>query len=312
MARGVGDNLRKGSEAQRTWRGNSIGIDDVLLIQQVFIQREEKTGALAVSHRSRYGAFIILPALRRLYDRELIAGIEDRVAKHEIQRAMVSGRSALGNYFQTRPARPREAGGIRVVIDLYFLHRRRRYARSIGLDSVYHQRDAAGAGCIVVQESRHGRDVVLIENGYAIQSVAIDGVGVLVVGGLRSDDWHIDPGRHRDAFGLDGNWHHNAEGRESFTGDRCRDAGVAKTFRMKLQRVLSGDNAIEAEGANRVGRTVRKDLAVVSNQAGLRLGNCCPGRVEQDSADRIRRRALVGDDRGGIRIMTRRLPQGRG
>src|SRR6202163_2405197 len=304
MALGVGNSLRKGSEAERLCRGNSIGIDDVLLIQQVFIQREEKTGALAVSHRSRYGAFIILPALRRLYDRDLIAGIEDRVAKHEIQRAMVSGRSALGNYFQTgparpreaggirvvidlhflhrrrrsdlkheiqramvsgrsalgnyfqtAPARPREAGGIRVVIDLYFLHRRRRYARSIGLDSVYHQRDAAGAGCIVVQESRHGRDVVLIENGYAIQSVAIDGVSVLVVGGLRSDDWHIAPGRHRDAFGLDGNWHHNAEGRESFTGDRCRDAGVAKTFRMKLQRVLSGDNAIEAEGANRVGRT---------------------------------------------------------
>src|ERR1700758_4267093 len=104
MMRGIGHGLRDRPESKRLRGSNSAGIDDRLLIQEVLVERQQETGALAVSDRSGDGAFIILPALGGLHDSKGVAGIEDGIAKHEIQGAVVLGRSALSNNFETGAA----------------------------------------------------------------------------------------------------------------------------------------------------------------------------------------------------------------
>src|SRR5579864_9295667 len=111
----VGNRLSDRTEAERLRSGNSAEIDNRLLVEKILVEGQQETGALAVSHRPRDRAFIILPALRRLDGGEGIARVEDRVAKHEIQRAVIVWRSALGNDFQSGAPRAREAGGVRVV-----------------------------------------------------------------------------------------------------------------------------------------------------------------------------------------------------
>src|SRR6202166_2144271 len=120
MMRGIGHCLRDRAESKRFRGGNGSGIDDGLLIQQVLVERQQETGSPAVSDRSGYGAFIILPALGRLHHSEGVARVEDRIAKHKIQGAVVLGRSALSNNFETSAAGARKAGRVRIVINLYF------------------------------------------------------------------------------------------------------------------------------------------------------------------------------------------------
>ena len=111
--------------------------------------------------------------------------VEYGIAKQEVQRAMIGGRSALGDDFQTSAAGTREARGVWVVVDLYFLNGGGSHAGSVGLDAVDDQRDAVGSGGVVVEEAGHGGDVVLIEDRDAVERVAVDGVGVLVFGSSR-------------------------------------------------------------------------------------------------------------------------------
>src|ERR1700730_14147271 len=89
--------LRDRAESKRLRGSNGAGIDDRLLIQEVLVERQQETGALAVCDGSGYRAFVILPALRRLNDSEGVARVEDRIAKHAIQRAVVLRRSTLGD-----------------------------------------------------------------------------------------------------------------------------------------------------------------------------------------------------------------------
>src|ERR1700686_1384809 len=101
---GISHRLRDRAESKRLRGSNGSRIDDRLLIQEVLVERQQEAGALAVSDGPGYGAFVILPALRRLHDCEGVARVEDRIAKHEIQRAVVLRRSTLGDNFQTSAA----------------------------------------------------------------------------------------------------------------------------------------------------------------------------------------------------------------
>src|SRR5580704_50923 len=117
----VGDGLRGSGEAERFSGGDGCAVDYALLVVEVFVEREEEAGALAVADGSCDRALIVLAAFWGLDGGEGIAGVENRIAKHEVKGAVISGRSAFGDDFQPSAAGAREAGGVGIVVDLYFL-----------------------------------------------------------------------------------------------------------------------------------------------------------------------------------------------
>src|ERR1035437_1129142 len=137
---------------------------------------------------------------------------------------MIGGRSALGDDFQAGAAGAREARGVGVVVDLYFLNGGGSDAGSIG------------PGGVVVEEARHGGDVVLIEDGYAVEGVAVDGICVLVFGTLSAQErCGISSG---DGDGFVGNRYlqGEADGGLTFGVDGGADAVVTETLGVKVQR----------------------------------------------------------------------------
>src|ERR1700719_4033520 len=107
----VGNGLRGSGEAQRFSGGDGCVVDYALLVVEVFVERQQEAGALAVADRSGDGAFVVLAAFRGLDAGKGVAGVENRVAKHEVERTVISGRSAFGDDFQASAAGAREAGG---------------------------------------------------------------------------------------------------------------------------------------------------------------------------------------------------------
>jgi hypothetical protein len=59
--------------------------------------------------------------------------------------------------------------GVGILVDPHFLDGGRRDTRPVGFDTVNDQRDAVGRDGVVVQEAGECGDVVLIENGNAIE-----------------------------------------------------------------------------------------------------------------------------------------------
>src|SRR5579859_4366823 len=114
MVRGVGKSLRKRTKTQRFGGGQGIGIDDVLLVENVLVERQQETGPLAMAERASHRAFVVLPALRRLHQGKRIAGVKDRITEHEIQGAVIVPSSALGYDLQPCPPGPREPGRVRI------------------------------------------------------------------------------------------------------------------------------------------------------------------------------------------------------
>src|ERR1700686_4120042 len=98
---GIRPRLRDRAESKRLRGSNGSRIDDRLLIQEVLVERQQEAGALAVSDGPGYGAFVILPALRRLHDCEGVARVEDRIASGVPEEAGPGRRSAVSGDFET-------------------------------------------------------------------------------------------------------------------------------------------------------------------------------------------------------------------
>ena len=73
-----------------------------LLVLLVFVERKQEGRALAMPKRTCEGAFEVSPLLRSLARSEGVASVEYRIAEHEIQGAMETGRAPLGNDLQPR------------------------------------------------------------------------------------------------------------------------------------------------------------------------------------------------------------------
>src|SRR6266849_5392453 len=294
---GVGNSLRDGPEAESLCGGDNVRVDNSLLVLKIFVEREQKAGVLAVADGPSDRALIVLAALGRLDEGEGVAGIENRVAKQEVERAVIRRRSALGNDFQPSAAGTREARGIRVVVDLYFLNCRGSHARTVGLDAIDDERDAVGSGRIVVQKARHGRDVVLIEDGYAVERVAVDDVRVLVIGALGSDQRHGISGGDRNVFGRNRDLHDDANCSLTLAGQAGVDAGVAESLGMKLESVIAGRDIVEPERAGVVRDRLSNRFTVGADQRHFSLGDRGPRGVEKcpRKGARRRRRLLLRD-----------------
>ena len=154
-----------------------------------------------------------------------------------------------------------------------------RDAGTIGLDAVDHQRHAVGAGGIVIQKSRHGGDVILIEDRNAVESVAVDGIGILVFRCFSADDRNIDPGRDCNVFGFDRDRHDHAKRNESFGRNQGRNPSIAKSVCVKFQRELARRDVVEVESPDSIGRGSGEDLAFASQQGHLRLSDSGGRRV---------------------------------
>src|SRR6266849_6644057 len=215
---GVGNGLRDGTEPRVFGSSEGSGIDDALLVVEIFVECQQETGALAVSNRSGDGPFVVLAALGRLHNREGVGSIEDGVTKKKIERSVIGRRAAFGHDFQAGPAGARKARGVRVVVDLYFLHSRGSDARAVGLNAVYHKCDAVGSGGVVVEKTRHGGDVVLIEDGNAVESVAVDGVDILVGGIFCADAGYAVSGSDGYRFVGNRDLHGHANGSRALAG----------------------------------------------------------------------------------------------
>src|SRR5580704_1542043 len=139
---GIGNGLWDCTEAERLRGSQRCRVNDALLILQVFVEREQETGVLAMADGAGDGAFIVLPSFGRLDDCKSIRRVEYGIAKQEVQRAMIAGRSALSDYFQTSAAGAGEAGGVWVVVDLDFLNGGWSHAGTIRLNAVHHQCNA--------------------------------------------------------------------------------------------------------------------------------------------------------------------------
>jgi len=93
---------------------------------------------------------------------------------------MKIGGAGLGSNFQASAAGIGEKNGVGILVDADFLNGGRSDAGSVGFDAVDDQRGAVGGRDIVVEEARERGDVVLVEDGNAIEGVAFEGVGALV------------------------------------------------------------------------------------------------------------------------------------
>src|SRR5258708_410917 len=185
---------------------------------------------------------------------------------------MIGRRSALGDDFQAGAAGTREARGVRVVIDLHFLDGRRSNAWSVGLDAIDHERDPVGSRRIIVKKAGHRRDVVLVEDGDAVERVAIDEVGVLVFRTLGTDEGDRNSGGDGDRFAWNRNLQSHAKGRLAPGCQGCVDAGVAEAFGVKLEDVLTGCNVVEMERPGAVSGRLGDNFITRGKERYLSLG----------------------------------------
>src|SRR3982074_223857 len=192
---------------------------------------------------------------------------------------MKGRRSALGDDFQAGPSGAREARGVGVVIDLHFLDGRGSNAGSVGLDAIDHERDPVGSCRIVVKKAGHSRDVVLVEDGDAVERVAVDEVGVLVFRSLGTDDGNRNSGSDGDGFAFNRNLQSHAKGRLAPGCQGCVEAGVAETFGVKLQDVIAGSNVVEMEGPDAVGDRLGDSFITRGKQRYLSSGYGSAGGV---------------------------------
>src|SRR5437868_1007519 len=86
----------------------SLRVDDRLVVIAVIVQAHEEAGLFALAQRAGQRALIVLPLLGRLYRCERVAGVEESVAEHEIDGAVVLRSSGFGDDFQACPARARK------------------------------------------------------------------------------------------------------------------------------------------------------------------------------------------------------------
>ncbi len=206
---------------------------------------------------------------------------------------MIGGRPALGDDFQPRAAGAREARGVWVVVDFYFLNGGGSDAGSVGLNAVDDERDAVGSGGVVVEEAGHGGDVVLIEDGYAVERVAVDGIGVLVFGTLGAHERRGISGGDSDGFVRNRNLQGEADRGLTFVGYGGLDADVTETLGVKVEGVVAGRNVVEAERTGAVSSDLSEELAVRGKERHLRFGDRRSRGVEERSCNGARGGSLI-------------------
>src|ERR1700761_3572960 len=96
-----------------------------------------------------------------LGQREIILGIEERIAEGEVQSSMKLRSAWLGDDLDPSLARAVGLGAVRIVVDVRLRNRRRGNARAIHLDAVHDDADPAGGDARLIQKRRKRCNVIL-------------------------------------------------------------------------------------------------------------------------------------------------------
>ncbi len=152
----------------------------VLVIDHT-IERTQKAALLQMGNRPRNAALVVLPLFKRLGGREGILRIHGRVAKQEVELAMVLVGGGFGDDLHLSAARPVVLRRIGVLVDADLLHGRGGNGGAVGFNAIHQQTGAAGCRRAVVQESAHRRRVVVVEDGQRLQILRGHDRGVAIL-----------------------------------------------------------------------------------------------------------------------------------
>ena len=128
------------------------------------VEGEQKRRGLAVDERAAEGPFVDPPLLRQACLRKRIARVQPRVAEREVEGAVIGVAAGLGDDLDPAAPGTLEFRGIRILVDLDLLDRRRRHADLARLHAVHDQRGAVGTERRRVEETRQGPEDVAVED----------------------------------------------------------------------------------------------------------------------------------------------------
>lgn len=263
----------------------TLGIDESLRVVEVLIKRKQKRGFLVASDRSGERTFVELAFFWRLLVGEGIACVENGIAHQKIYRAVKIRRTTFGGDFQSCATRARVERGIWVLIDLYLLDRGRCHAWSVCLQAINYKRYSVGANGAIVEKSRKRGDVVLIENGHAVEGVSIDRVGVLVLGYVCRDPHRKVLGAYRNNLILRSDLHDDPDESGLVRANRNVLHRVAESACFDIDAVDSRRYFLEAEPAITVGCRVPNLDTALRRQRHAGVRNCRCRRIEHHARD---------------------------
>src|SRR5260370_2626366 len=158
---------------------------DRLQILFLTMAGEEKRRGFAVPNRSAQCALDDAPLLGGAHQGKGVDGVHYRVAKNEIQRSVIIGSGVLGDNFDIAAAGPGKLRRIGILIDAHLLNGRGRDCRAGNFDAVNNELRAICAERSGIEDSRHGSDIVLIEDGHTFQKSLTSITAIAILGRIR-------------------------------------------------------------------------------------------------------------------------------
>jgi len=149
--------------------------DHRLAVFRVVRTGQQKARGLRRTERPGERAFEDAALLRRLGGGERVARVERCIAEPHVEGAGVVTAARPGDDLDPAAARPHELGGVRILLILICLHRRRGDRERVHLHAVDEDRRAAGADGRRVEEAHHRADDVLIEHWKTVERVGVHG-----------------------------------------------------------------------------------------------------------------------------------------
>ena len=110
-----------------------------------------------------------------------------RIAKYEIESAVILGRPGFGGDFYPSSAGARKLRRVRILVDLYFFNRRWRHTQVRHFHSIHDQRHSIRPDTPGIEKARHRDEVILIKHWQVAERLLIQRHCVLVVGGFGAD-----------------------------------------------------------------------------------------------------------------------------
>ena len=192
------------------------------------------------------------PLFRRLGRRKRIARIDTRIAKNRGDVAVILPVAGLGQNLDAAAARARVFGRERVLVDPDLLHRRCADVQRVHFHPVDDDRHAAVAERAGIQESRHGRDQIVVKHRQALQQAGVDRDGINVTRRCGPDIRRV---AHGDFLLQRGDAEHELLPRRAAPADADASDQRREAFELRSDLVLPRGYVVEPECAHAVSRS---------------------------------------------------------
>ena len=275
------------------------------------IEGTEEAAFCEVRNGAGDAAFVDAALLEGLGGRERVLRVQRRVAKVEIELAVIVVGGGLGDDFHLSAAGPVVVRRVGILVDAHFLHGRGGDGDAIGFDAVDDQAGAAGGGGAVIKEGAHGGDVVVVEDGQRLQVFGGHDRGVVIVFGRGEVFAAVGVDAYVGGDGGDGKDDVQRRGKGVRWGACCRrndgrnDYGVVHRFKARLgydEGVVAGVGCIQAKAAVVAGVACASDSAAGIDEVDFCAGNDRAGGISDDALESrsrrrwCRRRRVAGEE----------------